>query len=84
MASSRLPGKVLMPLAGRPLLEVLYRRIASATHVDEIWFATGIDMENDPIEALGHSLGVPVYRGSDEDVLQRLVDACECADADIV
>ena len=47
MASSRLPGKALVPLAGRPLLAVLLSRIATASGLDGCVFATSTKPEND-------------------------------------
>jgi spore coat polysaccharide biosynthesis protein SpsF len=82
MASSRYPGKALVPLAGRPLLEVLLTRMQSVRGVDGVVLATSENPENDPLAALGKRCGVVVFRGDEDDVLNRhvrcvrLVDAC--------
>ncbi|HET9315928.1 MAG TPA: glycosyltransferase family protein [Vicinamibacteria bacterium] len=76
MASSRAPGKALVPLAGRPLLEVLLARMASARGTDGVVLATSTNPENDALQALGDRLGVPVFRGDEDDVLRRHL---ECA-----
>ena len=75
MASSRYPGKALVPLAGRPLLEVLLTRMASARGVDGVVLATSMNPENDPLAELASRLGVAVFRGREDDVLHRHV-AC--------
>jgi spore coat polysaccharide biosynthesis protein SpsF len=74
MASSRFPGKALVPLAGRPLLLVLLERMR-ATGL-EVALATSSKPENDPLAELAKSADVPVFRGDEDDVLGRHV---ECA-----
>ncbi|HEX6737370.1 MAG TPA: glycosyltransferase family protein [Vicinamibacteria bacterium] len=71
MASSRYPGKALVPLAGRPLLEVLLRRMEGARGVAGVAFATSMNPENDPLAELASGLGVTVFRGREDDVLHR-------------
>ncbi|MCG8588768.1 MAG: NTP transferase domain-containing protein [Proteobacteria bacterium] len=72
IGSARLPAKILAPLAGRPLLELLVSRLQGA-RVAEWWLATTQDPADDVTTAWGHSLGLPVYRGGAEDVLSRFV-----------
>jgi spore coat polysaccharide biosynthesis protein SpsF len=84
MGSSRLPGKVLRPLGGRPVLGWMVRAARSATGVDEVVVATSTDPGDDPVAALGEELGVPVVRGSEDDVLSRFVLALESTEADAV
>jgi spore coat polysaccharide biosynthesis protein SpsF len=74
MASSRCPGKALAPLAGRPLLEVLLERMRSTGL--PVVLATSRGADNDPLAELAGRLGVPVFRGDEDDVLRRHV---ECA-----
>jgi spore coat polysaccharide biosynthesis protein SpsF len=74
MASSRYPGKALVPLAGRPLLEVLLERMLSTGR--PVVLATARNPENDPLAEVAARLQVPVFRGDEEDVLRRHV---ECA-----
>jgi spore coat polysaccharide biosynthesis protein SpsF len=76
MASSRCPGKALAPLAGRPLLEVLLERMRGSGL--PVILATSARPENEPLAALAGRLGVPVFRGDEDDVLRRHV---ECARA---
>jgi len=74
MTSSRLPGKVLAPVAGLPLLAVQCRRLQTATLVDDWWLATTCGAADDVLASWGVALGLKVHRGDDEDVLSRFVD----------
>jgi spore coat polysaccharide biosynthesis protein SpsF len=74
MASSRAPGKALAPLHGRPLLEVLLARMAAARGTDGVVLATSVNPENDALVALADRMGVPVFRGDEDDVLRRHLD----------
>jgi spore coat polysaccharide biosynthesis protein SpsF (cytidylyltransferase family) len=75
MGSMRLPGKVLAPIDGRPMLEQLLLRLRTARTVATVIVATGSAPQNDPIDALATRMGVPVFRGSESDVLDRFVQA---------
>ena len=75
MASTRLPGKVLAELAGRPVLEQMIRRVKRSTTIDSIIVATTTNEKDNPIETLCSSLRVNVYRGSETDVLLRYLGA---------
>ena len=70
IGSSRLPAKILAPIAGEPLLSVLSARLDSA-RVDEWWLATTAEREDDITAAWGRALGMGVHRGAVEDVLSR-------------
>lgn len=74
MASTRYPGKALVPLAGRPLLEVLLQRIASSPSLDSVCLATAGGDENLPLVEIARRLGVPAFQGDEDDVLRRYVD----------
>jgi spore coat polysaccharide biosynthesis protein SpsF len=75
MSSSRLPGKVLRPLDGRPVLEWVLRA-ATASSVDAVVVATSVDASDDPVAALGaRHPGVRVHRGPLDDVLTRFTGA---------
>lgn len=75
MSSTRLPGKVLLPLGGVPALEVLISRLRRSQYVDEIVVATTTASADDAIVALCAGLGCTYFRGSDEDVLGRVLAA---------
>jgi spore coat polysaccharide biosynthesis protein SpsF len=74
MASSRFPGKAMVPLAGRPLLEVLLERIASAPVLDSVALATSANPENEVLVALARKMGIPAFQGDEDDVLRRHID----------
>ncbi len=84
MASSRYPGKALVPLAGRPLLQVLLERIASSPELDSVALATSTSPDNQPLVDIARKLGVPAFQGDDEDVLRRYVDCARSMGADHV
>jgi len=69
--SSRLPGKVLLPLAGRPLLERLVQRVQTARTEFKALVATTLLPEDDPIEELCRRIGVSCFRGHETDLLDR-------------
>lgn len=83
MTSSRLPGKVLMTAAGRPLLEVLVERLRRAPGIDAIVVATTVNATDDPIVALCERLGISIFQGSEDDVLGRVCGALRQTKADI-
>ena len=84
MTSSRLPGKVLLPLAGRPALERMIERIKLARYVDEIVVATTVNTDDDLIVELTERLGVGCFRGSENDVLARVLGAAQAAKANLI
>lgn len=84
MGSSRLPGKVLMDIHGKPALARLVDRLRQCRRIDDIVVATSAGQGDDVIEAWAQDYDVPVYRGSEDDVLQRVVDAHRYMGSDIV
>jgi spore coat polysaccharide biosynthesis protein SpsF len=82
--STRLPGKVLLPLLGRPILSLVVERAARAGLVDEVVVATTVDPSDDAIVDLAAREGWAVERGSDADVLDRYAQAARAHQADIV
>ena len=73
MNSSRLPGKALLPLGTLPLLARVLRRAKLCGY--PVYLATSKDADDDCLEDLALSEGVPVYRGSKENVLERATEA---------
>ena len=84
MTSTRLPGKVLMDLAGRPMLAQQLRRLARCRQADEIVVATTTNATDNPVVAVAQDEGVRWFRGSETDVLARYVGAAREAKADVV
>lgn len=73
--STRLPGKVLLPLAGKPVMQHVYERVLHCRNVDRIIVATTNESKDDCIVELFDGLGAPVFRGSEEDPLDRYYQA---------
>ena len=71
MSSTRLPGKVLLPLAGREVLAHVLDRLAFCNTLDEVVVATSSDASDDVLAQWCRARGVPVFRGSLLDVLDR-------------
>lgn len=84
MTSSRLPGKVLMPLAGQPALERLIERLKRSIYLDKIVVATTINQTDDPVVELAQKLNVDYFRGSEADVLGRVLGAAQSVGAEII
>jgi len=84
MSSSRLPGKVMADLAGRPVLGWVVRAARATLGVDEVWVATSTTGSDDAIVAWCSASSVPVYRGSESDVLDRYVGAVRASSAGII
>jgi spore coat polysaccharide biosynthesis protein SpsF len=75
MGSGRLPGKMMSDIAGRPALLRLFERLHQARTVDAIVLATTTQPADDPLVRLAETAGIRCYRGSEEDVLNRVVEA---------
>jgi spore coat polysaccharide biosynthesis protein SpsF len=84
MTSTRLPGKILMDLAGRPMLAQQLSRLRQCRTLDELVIATTTNTTDDPVVNLARQEGVRCFRGSEEDVLSRYVGAAREASADVV
>ncbi|MDR1768242.1 MAG: glycosyltransferase family protein [Propionibacteriaceae bacterium] len=82
--STRLPGKVLLPLAGRPVLEWVVRAGQAAAGLDGVVVATSVAPGDDAVAELAANLGVTVVRGSEDDVLSRFMLAVSQTGADAV
>lgn len=75
MGSTRLPGKILMPINGHSVLQHVVERIRGAADIDEMIVATTTNPEDDATEAACAAMGVRCFRGSDWDVLDRFYQA---------
>jgi len=84
VGSTRLPGKVLLPLSGRPVLERMLARVAVATQLDEIVVATTRLAADESIRALAASLGLRCISGDPSDLLDRHRQAARATAADAV
>lgn len=84
MASSRLPGKVLADLGGRPVLEWVVRRASRTAGIEQVVVATSARPEDDAVAAFCEEKGIDCTRGSLQDVLDRYYQAAEAYEADVV
>ena len=84
MTSTRLPGKVLMTVMGKPLLEYQIERLQRVRSADDIIIATTTNDTDQPIVDLAERLGIKVFRGSEEDVLSRYFGAAQENGLDVV
>ena len=82
MGSSRLPGKVLADIGGKPMLARVVLRTRRARLIDEVIVATTTDPSDDPIESYCLSVGFPCFRGDPYDVLDRYFQAAKLFKAD--
>ena len=82
MTSTRLPGKILMEVMGRPLLSYLIQQLGHSKLLSDIIIATTVNGEDDPVSDLGKQEGLKVYRGSEQDVLDRYYQAAKEFDAE--
>lgn len=84
MGSTRLPGKVLRDLAGRPLVEWICERVKQAAAVDQVVLATTQQVEDDSLSEWAEGFGLSVYRGATDDVLGRYYGAAQQEQADVI
>jgi len=84
MGSTRLPGKSLLPLAGRPLLARVLERVLRVKRVDKVLLATTQKSQDDPLAALASEYGVEVFRGSENDLVDRYYQAALASRADVI
>jgi spore coat polysaccharide biosynthesis protein SpsF len=85
MGSTRLPGKVMIPLKGEHVLDRVIERVNSADNIDEVVVATSNKVADDLIaDHVRESSPADVYRGSEENVQERFYEALEGQNADII
>jgi len=84
MGSSRLPGKVLLDINGKPMLVHVVERTKQAKVINQIIIATSSEREDDPIAELCFSKGYTVYRGSAFDLLDRYYQAAKQYESEII
>ena len=75
MSSTRLPGKVLIPILGKPMLALQIKRVLEAREISDLVIATSDQPDDDPIEKLCNLMNVHCFRGSLENVLDRFYRA---------
>ena len=84
MGSSRLPGKMLADIVGKPSIIRLLERLKQCAMLDDIVLATTVNPLDDPLVECVKEAGFNVYRGSEDDVLDRVVQAHSNIGSDII
>lgn len=74
LTSSRLPDKVIMPLAGKTIAEHVYERLSLSRHIDKVVFAIPTGERNDELERFLEERGIPSFRGSEDNVQERFIN----------
>ena len=84
MGSERLPGKVMMPLQGKPVLWHIYNRLTFSKLIDQICVSTSTEKQDDVIEEFACSNNIPLFRGDENNVIRRNYDAAKKFNADTI
>ena len=84
MSSTRLPGKVLLPLADKPMIWHIVERAKACKLVDLVIVATSVEASDDPLASFCADSGILCFRGSLDDVLSRFIEILKIHPADFV
>jgi len=84
LGSSRLPGKAMMPILGKPMIEHMIDRIRRSRSIDEILIATTTLESDDELECFAKDQGISCFRGAVNDVLGRMGAAVASINADLI
>jgi spore coat polysaccharide biosynthesis protein SpsF len=84
MASTRLPGKVLKKHADKTLIEIMVKRLQGSLLTDEVIVASTTNPKDDELCCLLKSKGIKYYRGSEDDVLERVLECARVFGVDII
>jgi len=84
MGSSRLPGKVMKEILGKPILQIIFERASKSKLLNEVVIATTTNPRDDVIVEMCKKNNFLYYRGNEEDVLDRVLSAAKSRDADVI
>ncbi len=84
MGSSRLPGKILKNILDKPTLELLVERVRKSKHIEQVVVATTVDPSDNITEENCRKIGIDCFRGSSEDVLNRVLQTAKAYQADLI
>jgi spore coat polysaccharide biosynthesis protein SpsF len=84
MGSTRLPGKMMSDLCGRPVILRLLDRLQRSTLLDDIVVATTTQPADDPLAEAVEATGIACFRGNEYDVLGRVVEAHRVMETDLI
>ena len=83
-SSRRLPGKVLIPVNGKPILEWQTLRVLQTASIDQVVIATSVESSDDEVEVIANKCGIPTVRGSLENVVSRFIKAVDIYEPKVV
>lgn len=84
MGSQRLPGKSLLPLAGKPMLWRIIERVKRCETLDEVILATTMKPEDHILCQIAEELGIGWYSGSENDLVSRIYACAKITEADVI
>jgi spore coat polysaccharide biosynthesis protein SpsF len=84
MGSSRLPGKVMLPILGKPMIWHIYNRLKTCKNVEQICIATSTNALDDQIEKFANKENIHLFRGSEDQIINRLLGAARKFNADVI
>lgn len=84
MTSSRLPGKVLMEVFSKPMLHYLVTRLRAVPSIDVIVLAITTNSTDDVLVSFAESEGIAYFRGSEDNVMERVIGATDSVNADVI
>ena len=84
MSSSRLPGKMLKDIGDKPVIQHIVDRLRNCSTLDDIVIATTVEKSDDALVSWAENYGVNYFRGSENDVLQRVMEAHVFMNTDII
>ena len=84
MSSTRLPGKVMMDHEGVPLIKIMVDRIRKSSIIDDVIIATTVNPKDDDLCTFLEKEGINFYRGSEDNVLQRVLAAAKSNECDLI
>lgn len=84
MGSERLPGKVIKPISGKPMILYTLERLKKCSYIDEVILATSDKSIEKPLVEIAKNAGFNVFRGDEADVLKRYADACKEYEGDVI
>ena len=84
MGSTRLPGKVMMDINNKPLLHYVINQVSNSTKIDKLIIATTTKNQDDQVVSYANSEGIEIFRGNEQDVLDRYYQCAKMYGADII
>jgi spore coat polysaccharide biosynthesis protein SpsF (cytidylyltransferase family)/radical SAM superfamily enzyme YgiQ (UPF0313 family) len=84
MGATRLPGKMMLELGSKKVIDYVFERAEMAKNIDEVWLATTTSEQDNVLENWAKEKNKKYYRGSEKDVLDRYLKTAEKAGADVV